>query len=105
MRALPMITLAAVMAAGLSACASDGYGYRGDRYSNSYETRCERDRRSDQVTGAVVGAGVGAVAGSAIAGNSSNTAGTVAGGVAGAIIGSQVAKGDPCPSDYRRHRR
>ena len=96
MRAFPMICLAAVAAAGLSACASDrGYAYRGDRYESPRE-RCERDRRSDAVAGTVVGAGVGALAGSAIAGNSSNTAGTVAGGVAGAVIGNQVAKGSRC---------
>ncbi len=103
MRVMKLICLAAVAATGLSACASDGggrYGYRGDRYS--HETRCERDRSNNRAAATVVGAGVGAVAGSAIAGNNSNTAGTVAGGVAGAIIGNQLAKGDPCPADYRR---
>ena len=102
MRILPMICLAGVAAASLSACASDGYGYRGDRYSSSHESRCERHRSSNRAAGTVVGAGVGALAGSAIAGNSSNTEGAIAGGVAGAIIGNQIAKGDPCPDGYYR---
>lgn len=101
MRAFSMMCLAAIAVTGLSACASDGYGYRGDRYAS----RCERDRANDRAAGTVVGAGLGALAGSAIAGNSSNTAGAVAGGVAGAVIGNQVAKGDPCPGDYYRDRR
>ncbi|MET0272695.1 MAG: glycine zipper 2TM domain-containing protein [Phenylobacterium sp.] len=103
MRVANLICLTAVMASGLAACASDGgsrYGYRGDRYSS--ETRCERDRSNNRAAATVAGAAIGAVAGSAIAGNSSNTAGTVAGGVAGAIVGNQLAKGDPCPADYRR---
>jgi hypothetical protein len=101
MHKMKVVCLTVIMTSGLAACASDGgsrYGYRGDRY----ETRCERDRSNNRAAATVVGAGVGAVAGSAIAGNSSNTAGTVAGGVAGAIIGNQLAKGDPCPADYRR---
>lgn len=101
MRIATIILAATVAATTLSACASSGdrYGYgRSSRYSDS----CARDRSNNRAAATVVGAGVGAVAGSAIAGNSSNTAGTVAGGVAGAIIGNQLAKGDPCPSDYRR---
>ncbi len=97
MRPIKLICVSALAAAGLSACASTGYG---DRYS--YRDECVRDRANDRAAAAVVGAGVGALAGSAVAGNSSNTAGTVAGGVAGAVIGSQLAKGRPCPSDYYR---
>ena len=100
MRPIRLICISVLTAAGLSACASSGYGY-GDRYS-SYNDRCERDRARERAAATVVGAGVGALAGSAVAGNSSNTAGTVAGGVAGAVIGNQLAKGQPCPSDYYR---
>ena len=93
MRLIPVVCAATALAIGLSACATSS------PYDTA-QTRCERDRRNDQVAGALAGAAIGALAGSAIAGNSSNTAGTVIGGVAGAAVGSQVAKGSPCPPGY-----
>jgi outer membrane lipoprotein SlyB len=92
MRVLTSMCAVGVLALGLTACASSPY--------DTAQTRCERNRQSDQVAGAAVGAAVGALAGSAIAGNSSNTEGTIAGGVLGGVIGSQVAKGQPCPPGY-----
>lgn len=105
MRTRLAICLSVLSFVGLSACASSGNGYRDNSYADRYgrpTTSCEQDRSTNRAVGTVVGAGIGALAGSAIAGNSSNTAGTIAGGVAGAVIGNQVAKGGPCPSDYRR---
>ena len=92
MRTLTSICVIGALAVSLTACASSPY--------DTAQTRCERDRTSNQVAGAAVGAAIGALAGSAIAGNSSNTEGTVAGGVVGGVIGSQVAKGQPCPPGY-----
>lgn len=92
MRILTSICAAGLVAVSLSACATSPY--------DTAQTRCERNRTSDQVAGAVAGAALGALAGSAIAGNSSNTEGAVAGGVIGGAIGSQVAKGQPCPPGY-----
>ena len=92
MRTLIPLCAAGVLAMSLTACASSPY--------DTAQTRCERDRQSDQVAGAAVGAAIGALAGSAVAGNSSNTEGTIAGGVIGGAIGSQVAKGRPCPPGY-----
>jgi uncharacterized protein YcfJ len=92
MRVFTPVCAAAILALGLTACASSPY--------DTAQTRCERNRQSDQVAGAAVGAALGALAGSAIAGNSSNTEGTIAGAVVGGAVGSQVAKGSPCPPGY-----
>ena len=89
MRILPLVGAAALLAVGLSGCATT------DRYAE----RCERERAENRAAAVAAGAAIGAIAGAAVAEN--DATGAAVGGTAGAALGGVLAsRNDPCREYY-----
>jgi outer membrane lipoprotein SlyB len=102
---LPLVA-AAVMALGLTACASTGSGYRDydNRGRYSYDSRCQSCGTVERIDvarygdgrttggGAIAGALIGAAVGNQVGSGSGRRAATVAGAVAGGIAGNNIER-------------
>lgn len=87
------VALGVALAASLSACATNPYGYNDPYYGNN------NDQARRAATGAAVGAAGGAVAGAVLPGVST-VEGAVAGAVLGGVLGA-VIKGRQYYRDTR----